>query len=195
MQGRAWESSRESAGRRTACQCRASATPSRPLSSAPGPGGASDCRALIVGGSSAVSPPSRNGSPRRTRARGRCSRGRKRRCSPGCRCPGWCAGPAGSPCSCAKGRARDRRQPLRDSAGAARHRPAEDPRLQLVLSRHGGRDVHHPGTGWAGAAAGEHRTGREPRRDDAGDRVQRRGGARNARSRRWTSPASSPSRR
>ena len=35
----------------------------------------------------------------------------------------------------------DRRQPLRDPARAARDRAAEGPRLQLVLPRHGRRDV------------------------------------------------------
>ena len=74
---------------------------------------------------------------------------------------------------------RHRRQPLGDPARAPADRAAEDPRLQLLLPRHGGRVVHRrrprrparPAPGNVGAPV-------DPARDDPGRGVQRRRGAR-----------------
>ena len=74
---------------------------------------------------------------------------------------------------------RDRREPLRDPARAPRHRPAEDPRLQLVLPRHRRRDLRD-----ARRRRRRSRAARQPRpagrsgRDDPRRRVQRRRRAR-----------------
>ena len=78
----------------------------------------------------------------------------------------------------------DGREPLRDPARAARHRAAQGARPQLVLPRHGRRDVRLARSR-AGRRAARATSGRRsPARDDAGRRVQRprgaRGGARAA---------------
>ena len=91
---------------------------------------------------------------------------------------------------------RDRRQPLRDPARPARHAAAEDPGLQLVLPRHGRRDVRH-----ALATASSEAAQRQPR--PAGRSGRRRRGSSSSttcpRSRRRsptaTWPACWPSRR
>ena len=72
---------------------------------------------------------------------------------------------------CAHG---DRCESVFDPAGAADHGATEDSGLQLVLSRHGGRDVHHSrGQRGGGAAAGEHWAAGESGGHDQGGRVQR----------------------
>ena len=79
----------------------------------------------------------------------------------------------------------DRRQPLRRPARPSRHQAAEDPRLQLLLPRLGGRDDHHHQRRRAGAEAGQRRPAGRPDRHDQGDRVERpRGAGAGARARR-----------
>ena len=92
---------------------------------------------------------------------------------------------------------RHRRQPVRDPPRPPDHRPAEDPGLQLVLPRHGRRDVRDPRPSGPAVVAAT----RQPRpagrsgADHPGGRVERRRGARARARRTATSPASSPSRR
>ena len=90
---------------------------------------------------------------------------------------------------------RDRCQSLFDSPGPPDHRPPEDSRLQLVLSRHGRRNFHHAESRWhVRAAPRQHRSAGRSLRHHARRRVQRRRALWN---RRWpmaTSPACSPSR-
>ena len=65
---------------------------------------------------------------------------------------------------------RDGCEPFFDSTGAADYGSSQNSGLQLVLSRNGGRDVHHPGRRWhgraearkhwaAGESGGHHRSG------------------------------------
>ena len=75
------------------------------------------------------------------------------------------------------------------------HEASQDPRLQLLLPRLGGRDDHHHQRRGAGTEAGERRPAGRPDRDDQGHRVERPRRARARRSRPATWPASSPSRR
>ena len=78
----------------------------------------------------------------------------------------------------------------------ADHRPAEDPRLQLVLPRHRRRDLRdRSSTAASSRAPGQPRAAGRPGADHPGRRVQRRRGARARAGRTATSPASSPSRR
>ena len=77
----------------------------------------------------------------------------------------------------------DRCEPLHDPSRARDHRAPEDPRLQLVLPRLGGRDDRHDRrAGRDRPATRQRRARREPGRDHARGRVQRprraRGGAR-----------------
>ena len=110
----------------------------------------------------------------------------------------WVAGELAAPLRPAVLAARahgDRRQPLRRAPRAARHRAAEDPRLQLLLPRLGRRDDHHH----------QRRRRRAPSRATSGRRSTRPSRPRSSsgttsrrssgRSRPATWPASSPSRR
>ena len=78
----------------------------------------------------------------------------------------------------------DRRESFRHQARARAHRAAEDPRLQLVLPRHGRRDVRLARR-WRGRfAGGQCRAAGRARGDDPRGRVERRRRAR-ARARPW----------
>jgi len=73
---------------------------------------------------------------------------------------------------------RDRRQPLRAARGARRDRPAEDPGVQRLLPRHGGRDFRAPGRRPCRKPSRAARPGGGPHSTCARRGVQRPGGAR-----------------